>query len=543
MSKEMRLRALTILEILSWADAYKEAAGKWPSKSSGPIAATKFESWSKVDNALRVGLRGLPGGSSLAILLADKRGVRNIRNLPKLSVELILKWADHHFEKTGKWPTRKSGKVLLADSENWQAIDVALTLCARGFTNNTSLPQLLATHRGVRNRKKLPSLSEEHILAWADARFQRTGSWPTGTGGPIAEAPGETWTAVNVALSHGQRGLPGGSSLPMLLAEKRGARNTWTIPALSIEQILMWADAYHQRFAKWPNLESGSIAETENETWNGINQALKKGYRGLQGGLSLARLLASERGARNPSSLPPLNLKLILRWADAYRKRMGTWPTKESGSIPESNQETWSSVDAALRVGNRGLQKGSSLARLLSEFRDRRNPLGLPRLSFKKILAWADAHFARTGKWPNRNSGPIQEAPGETWKNIEGALWQGHRGLLGGTSLLRLLARKRGHRNPVNLPHLTEKQVLTWATEHLKQTGQLPGHKDGSIVGSHGESWATVDYAFRKGKRGLTGYSSLAQFLRTNKGQLVSETVFILHDKAALLERAKIDGI
>ena len=521
MSKEMRLRPLTILGILGWADAYEEAAGKWPSKSSGPIATTKFESWSKVDNALRMGLRGLPGGSSLAMLLADKRGVRNIRNLPQLSAEIILKWADHHFEKTGKWPTRKSGKVLLADGENWQAIDVAMTLCARGFTNKTSLAQVLATHRGVRNRKKLPPLSEEHILAWADAHFQRTGSWPTGTGGPIVEAPGETWTAVNVALSHGQRRLPGGSSLPLLLAEKRGARNTWTIPTLSIEQILMWADDYHHRCGKWPNLESGSIVGTEKETWNGINQALKKGYRGLQGGLSLAKLLASQRGARNPYSLPPLSRKLILRWADAYRKRMGTWPTKESGPIPESTQETWSSVDAALRVGNRGLQKGSSLARLLSEFRDRRNPLGLPRLSFKKILAWADAHIARTGKWPNRNSGPIPEAPGETWKNIDGALWQGHRGLLGGSSLLRLLSRKRGHRNSVNLPQLTEEQILTWAAEHLKRTGQLPGHKNGPIADARGESWATVDYAFRKGKRGLPGCSSLAQFFRTNKTKLV----------------------
>ena len=35
--------------------------------------------------ALDLGLRGLPGGSSLAQLLAEKRGVRNMMALPDLS--------------------------------------------------------------------------------------------------------------------------------------------------------------------------------------------------------------------------------------------------------------------------------------------------------------------------------------------------------------------------------------------------------------------------------------------------------------------------
>jgi hypothetical protein len=42
-------------------------------------------------------------------------------------------------------------------------------------------------------------------------------------------------------------------------------------------------------------------------------------------------------------------------------------------------------------AGRRGLRAGSSLARLLSKHRSRRNHLDLPRLSNKKILAWADA--------------------------------------------------------------------------------------------------------------------------------------------------------
>jgi hypothetical protein len=38
------------------------------------------------------------------------------------------------------------------------------------------------------------------------------------------------------------------------------------------------------------------------------------------------------------------------------------------------------------------------------------------------ILEWADAHVARTGHRPHPDSGPIPEAPGETWQAVQSAL-------------------------------------------------------------------------------------------------------------------------
>ena len=74
----LRRRPLTIPEILRWADAYREATGKWPTNTSGNIAGTIGESWLAVDNALRQGLRALPGKSSLAQLLRQHRNRRNV---------------------------------------------------------------------------------------------------------------------------------------------------------------------------------------------------------------------------------------------------------------------------------------------------------------------------------------------------------------------------------------------------------------------------------------------------------------------------------
>jgi hypothetical protein len=99
--KRLLLRPVSIPDILAWADTYHEATGRWPNKDSGGVAAARFETWLGVDAALRNGLRGLPGNGSLAQLLRNKRGVRNIRDLAPLTENQILEWGDKHHEATG----------------------------------------------------------------------------------------------------------------------------------------------------------------------------------------------------------------------------------------------------------------------------------------------------------------------------------------------------------------------------------------------------------------------------------------------------------
>jgi hypothetical protein len=66
-----------------------------------------------------------------------------------------------------------------------------------------------------------------------------------------------------------------------------------------------------------------------------------------------------------------------------------------------------------------------------------------PPLTVEQVLAWADAHRERTGRWPNQNSGPVADAPEETWCAIDHALRRGLRGFPGADSLDRLLGRHR----------------------------------------------------------------------------------------------------
>ena len=174
---------------------------------------------------------------------------------PRLTVTQILRWADAYRRRTGKWPGGHSGAVLEASGETWQNVEAALRAGYRGLRGGSSVAQLLARHRGKRSHLALPQLTIEQIVAWADNHHKRTGEWPKTSSGPVHKAPAETWGNINRHLRAGSRGLPGGSSLARLLAEKRGVRNRRFPPRLTVKQILAWADAHHKRTGTWPSVD------------------------------------------------------------------------------------------------------------------------------------------------------------------------------------------------------------------------------------------------------------------------------------------------
>ncbi len=292
-----------------------------------------------------------------------------------------------------------------------------------------------------------PPHTVARVLAWADDHRKRTGAWPGMNAGAVLAASGENWSSINSCLRIGNRGFPGGSSLLRFLEKHRGVRDMRYLPRLTYKQVLAWADDHQRRTEAWPSLKSGPVLAASGETWRAVNTCLRLGNRGFPGGSSLAQLLAKHRGVRTGRDAPRFTIKQILAWADAHRNQTGAWPTQTSGTIPASGGDTWHRVNNNLQKGGRGLAGGSSLAQLLQKRRGYRNHLNLPKLIKKRIVAWAVAHHHRTGKWPTRDSGPVWEAPGETWNAIAMALSQGHRGFPGGSSLARLLdERCRGRR-------------------------------------------------------------------------------------------------
>jgi hypothetical protein len=277
---------LSVEQILAWADTHHAAQGRWPIEGSGAVAEVPSETWNAVSMALHKGGRGLPGGSSLARLLAEHRGVRNPKALPHLSVEEILAWADAHHAATGNWPAHGSGPVRGVPDEGWTAIDIALRNGLRGLPGGSSLARLLDERRPERLR----TLTLETIREWAEAYRRRHGLWPAATSGPVAEAPGEQWLDIDEALKYGSRGLPARTSLARLFGRSIDPALRGKRPRLTLEQVLAWGDAHHLASGRWPDRFAGAVAGVPCERWVNIDQALRKGVRGLPAGLTLVKL-------------------------------------------------------------------------------------------------------------------------------------------------------------------------------------------------------------------------------------------------------------
>ena len=500
---------LTTAEVLAWADAFLERTGDWPSFHSGPIPEAPGETWLLVAAALALGRRGFPPNGSIPRFLDEHRGRYNPKD-QKFTVELILAWADAWYARTGDWPYTLSGDIPDSGGVNWKNVDAALKFGRGMLSGRSSLGRLLASRRGV---VRYPAFTEKQILAWADAHHRRSGKWPIAELGLILDAPGETWYAVNSALSNGTRGLPGGSSLAQLLVARRRVRCPHYAPRLTIAQVLAWADLFHARTGRWPNCDSGPVLEAPGEHWRAVTTCIAEGLRGLPGGSTLTQLLIEHRGIRSMGYAPPLEIPQILAWADAFHGRNGRWPMVRSGPVTDAPGETWCAIASALSIGGRGLPGGSSLSRLLEQERGAYQGKDPRSITVPEILRWADAYKQRHGRWPNSKCGPVPEAPGESWRIIERGLAAGRYGLPAGSSIKKLLAEHRGRRHIQRLPDLTVPQIVEWIHAFHARTGRWPTQRSGAIPESLGETWHTVCYALKKGNRGLSVGLSIAGLL------------------------------
>jgi hypothetical protein len=357
-------------------------------------------------------------------------------------------------------------------------------------------------------RRRPRDLSEAKVLDWADGYCAIHDEWPRWDSGPIPGTRHETWFSVSAAIALGQRGFPPGGSLAGFLAQHARVRFNAEDQNLTAGQIIVWAKAWQRRTGRWPRTRSGEIPGQGNLTWHEVDKLLRSGIAGRPAGTTLALLRIDEC---KPAGQTPLTEQQIFGWIDAHYNRTGHWPDPTSGRVHGAPGETWLGISLALVRGSRGLDGPSSLNELKKKQRAIRRAAGTPSLSIPQILAWADAHYMRTGKLPTHCSGSIREAPGESWKKVECALVNGTRGVPAVSSLARLFIAERG---PNYRPDLTIAQILAWASAFHARTGRWPRQTDGPILEAPGESWSGLHYALQTGNRGLPRYRSLARLVK-----------------------------
>ena len=106
-------------QIREWVETYRlNNGGKLPTKDSGVIPNSGGQTWSGLNTALMKGLRGLPGGSSLANWLVRngyKQPYRNTSNLPSLDDAQIREWVET-YRLNQRRHTNRLNSLLVANS-------------------------------------------------------------------------------------------------------------------------------------------------------------------------------------------------------------------------------------------------------------------------------------------------------------------------------------------------------------------------------------------------------------------------------------------
>jgi hypothetical protein len=285
---------------------------------------------------------------------------------------------------------------------------------------------------------------------------------------------------------------------------------------LNIRDVLKWADQHREWTGRWPISRDGPVLGQPGETWEGINDALRKCGRGVTRPTTLHQLLARRRGALDSRRLcPELTRQQIIEWARLYHMRTGTWPRRDSGRIASAPNLSWSTVHNTLKRGGMHLPGGETLTTLLREEFLLWSSRGHRRLSVPLILKWADEHRGRTGRWPVVMSGQVPRQK-HTWAAINEALKHGRCGLPGGTSVARLLRQHRGAEYDKRLVKFTETQILEWADEFHKRHRRWPTARSGYWPPAK-VPWSTINRALQQGRQGLTGGSSLSALLKDKR--------------------------
>lgn len=268
-----------------------------------------------------------------------------------------------------------------------------------------------------------------------------------------------------------------------------------------------------------PSVLSGDVeGGFDGDSWAGYNICLAKGYRGLPKSGSLATLLNERCGYVYQFHKPDLTYEYVLEMAEKHKERTGKWPGQKTGPIVDGHEgDTWAQYERLLCDGGRGLPGGSSLAKLINTKHNHVHDKNKAPVTEDFIVERAKEFFAKNDRYPRIKEGPVEGGhPGDTWNGYDRALYEGLRGLPGGTSLFELLSTRLGAKNHLNKPRLSEDFIVERAREYLASTGKRPTLNSGPVTGGNdGDTWKAYEMALRLGLRGLPGNSSLSKLLKS----------------------------
>lgn len=289
-----RREVLSEEAIISAAEQYFKKNGKFPSSGSRElIPSMPGECWRNIDGCGSQGIRGLEKGRTLSRILRPLREAHGAL----LSEAAIVEGIKKYYEFTGEWPTATSTDLVPGmKGVSWRMVDGCGAGGYRGLKKGLSVAKLvrpLKEAQGVILRKN--DLTEALIISAAEKYFALTGRWPVSNSKDLVPGiPGENWRSINNSAIDGNRGLEKGRYLSCILKDVKRAHGVTVKDPLTKSLIRAAIKDFHEISGRWPHCETKDpVPGIVGETWSAIDQAARHGYRGLERGGSLSKIVSS----------------------------------------------------------------------------------------------------------------------------------------------------------------------------------------------------------------------------------------------------------
>ncbi|MCO6431602.1 MAG: DEAD/DEAH box helicase family protein [Deltaproteobacteria bacterium] len=432
-----------------------------------------------------------------------------------LTEEGIIKAAREFYRKYGSLPTQRTKEEVPGmPGESWISIYVATKEGHRGLQKGRTMTEILtplAKELGLDN-----TLTVDLIIEAARNYYQRNNRLPhTASTEKVPEIPGSTWNAIHLAAYLGYRGFEKGGSLFSILEPLR--LELGLDRSLSDETIIAAAREFYVLHKKLPSATSKEeVPGRPGDSWKAIDAAASAGTRGLPKGRSLPQILAPLR--EELGYVRELTEHDVIEAARTFFKKHKHLPTERSvDDVPGMKGVTWRAISEAGKLGNRGLEKGKSLAKLLEPLA---LELGLSsQLTEAQIIDAARKYFDKYKRLPSQGSKEeVPGMPGMTWRAIDSGGFKGIRGLKKGRTLSKILEPLR---NELGLDkNLTEDAIIASARRFHEENGYLPTAATKAEAPGLSTSWIAINSAGKAGRSGLQKGRSLAKILAPLRDEL-----------------------
>lgn len=321
---------------------------------------------------------------------------REERRMPPLSEEEVIASlkeinpAIGTKEYSGNRYLRKEAQQAIA------RLDLCLLFGWRGLPGGQSVDFLLYKH-GLTDAK--PDLSESFIAVNMLKYFLKYGELPLcARGAKVEDLKDEKWEKWRDNLQSGCRGLDGG-----LCWESFKVKYKFRFEEFTEETIIRHTLS---RFKKYGELIKSNSTEPLHdaigEDGRSINQALQKGNRSKTIDVKSLHELYVKHDLKIGKLSKEKVLDLILEYVKLHREI----PTRKHKEVPGYIAESWSAIESALGLKQRGITEKSSVYQIFRNF----------------VINEARIHYALTGEKPSRASGPLKGRPDIDWKLVEDGL-------------------------------------------------------------------------------------------------------------------------